>query len=96
MTISELAGFIRANKPGLNYPGVHPTEDASLVLQQTRHELGEYKHITDEHVFECCLSANTFDEHIQLCLPIAKSDTATFRYISNRPAPRGRTKRRFR
>lgn len=96
MTIAELASFIRKNKPGLNYPGVHPFEDASVVLQYTRHEMGEFVHITSEHILECCAKASSFKEHIQLCKPIAKIDTEKFRIELRRPARKGRTRRRFR
>jgi hypothetical protein len=97
MTVVELAAFIRKNKPGLNYPGVHPSDDQGVVLQYTRHEMGEFVHITDEHVFACCAKASTFEEHIQLCRPIAKIDTEKFKYETRHsPVPKGRTRRRFR
>jgi hypothetical protein len=97
MSITELADFIRKNKQGLNYPGVHPTDDDSLILQYTRHEMGVAVHITDEHVFECCAKARSFDEHIQYCRPIAINDTDKFNFQSkHKPVPKGRTRRRFR
>jgi hypothetical protein len=97
MTIAELAEFIRKNKPGWNFPGVHPSRDEGVVLQQTRHEMREFVHISDEHIFECCQKANSYDEHIELCKPIAMIDTEKFRYeMHHRPVPKGRTRRRFR
>jgi hypothetical protein len=96
MTVAEMAQFIRANKPGLNYPGYHPYGDTSVVLQYTRNEMREFVHITDEHIFECCEKANSFDEHIELCRPFAKTDTEKFKLEQSMPAPKGRTKRRFR
>ena len=71
--------YIKQNKAGLNYPGVHPAGDKSIVLQYTRYEMGELVHITDEHVFECCATAGSFEEHIKLCKPLAKVDTQKFR-----------------
>jgi hypothetical protein len=96
MTIAEMAEFIRKNKPGLNYPGVHPSDDKGVVLQYTRHEMCGDVHITEEHVFECCAKANSFTEHIELCKPIAKGDTETWKREWNKPPPKGRTRRRFR
>lgn len=96
MTIAELAEFIRKNKPGLNYPGVHPSDDAGVVVQYTRHEMQGDVHITDEHIFECCLKAKDFEEHVELCRPIAESDTDAWKKEWNKPPPKGRTRRRFR
>lgn len=96
MTIKELADYIRKNKPGLNYSGVHPWQDESTVLQYTRHELYLFVHITDEHVFECCEKASSFEEHIELCRPLAIKDTEDFRREQSKPPPKGRTVRRFR
>jgi hypothetical protein len=96
MTIKQLASWIRANKQGLDWPGVHPLEDADVVLQYTRHEIFQFVHITNEHVFECCERANTFEEHISLCRPLAEADTILFNRERDKPAPKGRTKRRFR
>lgn len=95
MTITDLASFIRANKPGLNYPGVHPADDESVVLQYTRHEMLDYVHITNEHIKVCCEQARTYEEHIELCKPLAKADTENFRLEQLKPASKGRTKRRF-
>lgn len=58
--------------------------------------MGEYIYITDEHVFESCAKAKNFDEHIEICKPIAKIDTDEFRIQRLRSfTPKGRTKRRF-
>jgi hypothetical protein len=97
MTITELANYIRKNKKGLNYPGVHPADDDGLVLQYTRHEMGEFVHITDQHVFECCAKAYSYEEHIEYCQPLAKTDTDNFKFqTKHKPVPKGRTRRRFR
>lgn len=64
MLVSELAAWIRRNKPGLNYPRVHPCADEGVVVQYTRHEMRGDVHITDEHIFECCGKASSFEEHI--------------------------------
>ena len=95
MTVNELADFIRKNKSGLNYPGVHPSADEGVVLQYTRHEMQEFVHITDEHVWHCCEKARTYEEHIELCKPLAITDTEKFKLEQSKPAPRGRTKRKF-
>jgi len=95
MLICELATWIRKNKPGLDYPGVHPSHDTDVVLQYTRHEMLGHVHITNEHILECCAKANNFDEHIDLCRPIAKADTEAWKRAWNRPPPKGRTPRRF-
>jgi hypothetical protein len=97
MTITELANYIRKNKKGLNYPGVHPADDSGLVLQYTRHEMAEFVHITDQHVFDCCEKSTSYDEHIEYCRPLAKSDTEKFNFQSkHKPVQKGRTRRRFR
>jgi hypothetical protein len=96
MTIAELAEFIRKNKSGLDYPGVHSSNDQSVVLQHTRHEMWGDVHVTEQHVFECCAKANTFEEHIALCRPLAKTDTEAFKREWNKPPPKGRTRKRFR
>ncbi len=85
MTVNELANFIRANKQGLNYPGYHPVEDESVVLQYTRHEMAKFVHIPDEHVWECCTNAKTYHEHIELCKPIAKTDSEEFWFEQSKP-----------
>lgn len=95
MTVAELADFIRKNKEGLNYPNrTHSFEDTTTVLQYTRHEMRDLVHITDEHIFECCEKASSYEEHIELCRPYAETDTARFR--KGTPTPKGRTRRRFR
>ena len=96
MLIRELADHIRKNKPGINYPGVHPAGDEGVVVQYTRHEMLEYVHITEEHIFDCCAKATNYEEHIELCRPIAKLDTEIWKKEWNKPPPKGRTKRRFR
>jgi hypothetical protein len=96
MLVSELAEWIRNNKQGLDYPGVHTSDDKRLVVQYTRHEMWGDVHITDEHIFECCAKANSFEEHVGLCRPIAKIDTEVWKREWNKPPPKGRTRRRFR
>ncbi|RAV99653.1 hypothetical protein DQQ10_18830 [Pseudochryseolinea flava] len=93
MLICELAEWIRKNKRGINYPGVHPSGDESVVVQYTRHEMCGNVHITDEHIFECCAKANSFEEHIELCRPIAKTDTEAWKREWNKPPPKARTRR---
>lgn len=97
MTVEELADFIRKNKQGLNYPGGwHSSEDVTTVLQYTRHEMRDLVYITDEHIFECCEKASSYQEHIELCKPLAKSDTDKFNEARRMPPGKGRTRRRFR
>ena len=96
MLVSELARYIRKNKPGINYPGVHQSEDESVVVQYTRYEMRGDVYITDAHIFECCAKANSYEEHIELCRPIAKTDTIAWKRKRNKPPPKGRTRRRFR
>ena len=96
MLVSELAEYIRTNKPGINYPGVHPSGDESIIVQYTRHEMCGDVHITDQHILECCAKANNYEEHIALCRPIAKADTEIWKREWNKPPSRGRTRRRFR
>jgi hypothetical protein len=96
MLISELAEYLRNNKRGLDYPGVHPSQDSGVVMQWTRHEMRGDVHITDEHILECCSKAKSFEEHIELCRPIAKADTEAWKREWNKPPPKGRTRRRFR
>lgn len=96
MLVSELAEWIRKKKQGINYPGVHPSGDESIVMQYTRHEMGGDVYIRDEHIFECCAKASSFEEHIALCRPIAKADTEAWKREWNKPPPKGRTRRRFR
>lgn len=91
-----MANYIRKNKPGLDYPGVHSSNDESVVVQYTRHEMRGDVHITNEHVLECCAKANTFEQHIELCRPIAKTDTEAWKREWNKPPPKGRTRKRFR
>ena len=96
MTVVELAAYIRKNKPGLNYPGVHGIHDESVVVQYTRHEMKEDIHITEQHILECCAKANSYDEHIELCRPVARKDTEAWKLEWNKPPAKGRTRRRFR
>ena len=65
MTIAEMAAFIRKNKDGINYPGVHLSGDVSVVLQYARHMMSSDVHITDENILDACEKAKTFDEHIE-------------------------------
>jgi len=96
MMIKEMAEFIRTNKPGINYPGVHMSADTGVVLQYTRHMMGTDVHITDEHIFECCEKAESFDEHVALCKPIARIDEEQFQYHrKHAPVAKGRTRRRW-
>lgn len=96
MTISAMAEFIRKNKPGLNYPGVHQSTDEGVVLQYCRHEMQGDVHISEKHAVECCEKAASFDEFIELSRPLAKTDTEAWKREWNKPPPRGRTRRRFR
>ena len=95
MLIAELAAWIRANKPGINYPGVHLSEDAAVVQQYTRHEMCGDVHISNEHILECCAKACSYDEHISLCRPFAKADTEAWKRARSSPPLKGRTRRRF-
>lgn len=95
MTLQDLAAYIEENKPGLSSQGVHMGGPLMIVLQYTRKEMSGDVHITDEHILECCAKANTYEEHIALCRPIAKTDTENFLYQQrHKPVPKGRTRNR--
>lgn len=94
MQRKELADFIRDHKDGntLHYS----YDDVSVIAQHTRKILYEHLHITEQHIFECCEKALSYDEYIELCRPIAKTDTEAWLKEWNKPPAKGRTRRRFR
>lgn len=93
MTVQELATYIKEHKNG-RVP--YPYDDNFIVAAHTRNVLYEHVHITDAHIFECCARASNYDEYIDLCRPLAKADTEAYLRERSKPAPKGRTKRRFR
>jgi hypothetical protein len=94
MTRKELADFIREHKDGMTFH--YSYDDVSVIAQHTRGILYQHLHITEQHMFECCEKATTYDQYIELCRPIAKSDTEAWLKEWNKPPPKGRTRRRFR
>ena len=93
MTVKELADYIKEYKNG-NIP--YPYGDEFIIAHRIRSVLNEHIHITNEHILACCAKASTYDEFIELCRPLAKTDTEAFLREWNKPAPKGRTRRRFR
>jgi hypothetical protein len=93
MTRKQLADFIRENKDGRALP--YSYDDVSVILQHIRQVLDKHIHITEVHVFECCEKAKTYDEFVELCRPIAKTDTEAWLREWNKPTAKGRTRRRF-
>jgi hypothetical protein len=93
MTIEELADYIKEYKSG-KIP--YPYGNEFIVAHHVRSVLTEHIHITDGHILECCSRASTYDEFIELCRPLAKTDTEAFLREWNKAVPKGRTRRRFR
>jgi hypothetical protein len=73
MQITFLADYIREHKDGQSLHYAY--NDISVILQHTRRVLCDHRHITDEHVFECCEKAETYEAFISLCQPLAVEDT---------------------
>lgn len=94
MTLKELADYIREHKDGTTFH--YSYQDVSVIMQHTRKVLYEHLHITDDHVFECCDAASTYDEFIEKCRPLAKVDTEVWLREWKKPPSKGRTRRRFR
>ena len=92
MTINELATYIEKNKDG-KVP--YPYGDAFTITHHIRKALHPNIYITNEHVMECCVNASTYDEFVELCRPLAVIDTQNFVRERDKPAPKGRTRRRF-
>lgn len=92
MTISELANYIKQQKNG-SIP--YPYGDEFIVTHHIRTVLYQHIHITNEHVLECCTKATSYEEFVDLCRPLAKSDTERFLHEKNMPVPKGRTRRRL-
>jgi hypothetical protein len=92
MTVNELVDYIKEHKNG-NIP--YPYGDEFIIAHHTRSVLYQHLHITNEHILECCAKASNYDEFIELCRPLAKTDTEAFLRERNKPAPKGRTRRRF-
>ena len=93
MTIKELATYIEKNKGG-KVP--YPYGDDFTITHHIRIVLHPNIHITNEHIKECCVKASTYDEFVELCLPLAIVDTQIFVRERDKPPPKGRTRRRFR
>ncbi|HEY0656009.1 MAG TPA: hypothetical protein VGD65_22895 [Chryseosolibacter sp.] len=94
MTEKELADYIRENKGGKSF--YYSTRDNSVILQHIRTVLYAHVHITDEHVFESCHTAKSYEEFVELCRPLARADTEVWLREWKKPPPKGRTRRRFR
>lgn len=93
MTKKELADYIREHKGGMTLH--YSYDDVSVIAQHTRKILYQHLHITDQHMLDCCERAITYDEYIELCRPIAKTDTENWLREWNKPPGKGRTRRRF-
>lgn len=91
MKTKELADFIVRHKMGST---PYPYGDDFIVAHHVRSVLFEHRHITTEHILECCEKAVDYDAFIELCRPLAKSDTESFLRLRNRPVARGRTRRK--
>ncbi|HYI77994.1 MAG TPA: hypothetical protein VEW65_10280 [Chryseolinea sp.] len=92
MSIAELAAYIRQHKNG-NVP--YPYGDEFIVAHHIRTVWYQHNHITNDHILECCRKAVSYDEFVELCRPLAKSDTEKFIREKNKAAAKGRTRRRF-
>ena len=92
MTIAELAAYIKQHKNG-NVP--YPYGEEFVITHHLRTVLYQDIHITKDHVLECCAKAINYDQFVDLCRPLAKSDTEQFIREKNKPAAKGRTRRRF-
>ncbi|WP_276374271.1 hypothetical protein [Chryseolinea sp. H1M3-3] len=93
MTIKELSEYIVQHKNG-RVP--YPYGDDFIVSHHTRTVLSEHIHITEAHILESCEKASSYDQYIELCRPLAKTDTEAWLREWNKPPSRGRTRRRFR
>jgi hypothetical protein len=93
MAVEELADYIKEHKNG-NIP--YPYGKEFIIGRHVRSVLSEHIHITDLHILECCAKASTYEEFIELCRPLAKTDTEAFLREWNKAVPKGRTRRRFR
>jgi len=92
MKIKDLADHIVKHFGKVPY---HYGDDFT-VSYHTRTVLKEHMHITEQHILECCEKASSYDEYIELCRPIAKTDTEAWLREWNTPPGKGRTRRRFR
>lgn len=86
MTRAELAKYIREHKDGKSLQ--YSYDDRSVILQDTRTVLYEHLHITEQHVFDCCEKASTYEQVIELRRPIAKTDTEAWLKEWNKPRRR--------
>ena len=93
MTVDELAEYIKEHK---NVRIPYPYGNEVVVCIHVRTVLYQHVHINSEHVMECCKKASNYEDFIEMCRPLAKSDTEAFLREKNKPPPKGRTKRRFR
>jgi len=92
MTIKDLAHHIVKHFGKVPY---HYGDDFT-VSYHTRSVLNEHMHITEQHILECCERASGYEEYIELCRPLAKTDTEAWQREWNKPPVKGRTRRRFR
>ena len=93
MSIKELSEYIKEHKNG-RVP--YPYGDDFIVSHHVRSVLREHMHITEAHLLECCQKASNYGEFIELCRPLAKTDTEAWQREWNNPPANGRTKRKFR
>ena len=92
MTIKDLADHIVKHFGKTPY---HYGDDFTVSFH-TRTVLKDHIHITQAHISECCGKASSYDEYIELCRPIAKTDTEEWLREWNKRPGKGRTRRRFR
>lgn len=93
MSIKEMSEYIKQYKNG-RVP--YPYGDDFIVSHHVRTVLYEHMHITETHIHECCEKASSYEEFIELCRPLAKSDTEAWYREWKKPPGKGRTRRRFR
>jgi hypothetical protein len=92
MTIKDLADHIVKHFGKVPY---HYGDDFT-VSYHTRSVLNEHMHITEQHILECCERASNYEQYIEICRPLAKTDTEAWHREWNKPPVKGRTHRRFR
>ena len=93
MSVKEMSEYIKQYKSG-NVP--YPYGDDFIVSHHVRTVLYDEMHITEGHIHECCEKATSYDEFIELCRPLAKTDTEAWYREWNKPPAKGRTRKRFR
>ena len=92
MSVGELAEYIKKCKDG-NVP--YPYGDEFIISHHIRAVLYQHVHITNQHILECCAKASNYAEFIELCRPLAITDTEKYLIEKTKPTPKGRTRRRL-